>query len=160
MTRTILGALPASGMLLLAACSPGEELTEQIAGSQEGVGDVEIDENSGEVSVESDEGSATFGGGELPDDFPIDMPEGGEVQSVIEQEDAVIVSVSCTDDFSAIADHFQGWIDDNSLEVINRFESSDPQSSTWSVEDDDRAYNITVAPADETVQVTIMTGGN
>ncbi len=92
MTRTILGALLASGMLLLAACSPGEELTEQIAESQEGVGDVEIDEDSGEVSVESDEGSATFGGGELPDDFPIDMPEGGEVQSVIETVQVTIMT--------------------------------------------------------------------
>ncbi len=158
MTRTMLGALLASGMLLLGACSPGEELAEQIAESQEGVGDVEIDEDSGEVSVESDEGSATFGGGELPDDFPIDMPEGGDVQSVIEQEDAVIVSVSYGDDFSTIVDHFQGWIDDNGLDVINRFESSDPQSIAWSVEDEIRGYNITVATADETVQVTIMTG--
>lgn len=158
MTRAILGALLASGMVFLAACSPGEELAEQIAESEEGVGDVEIDEDSGEVSVESEEGSATFGGGELPDDFPIDMPEGGEVQSVIEQEDALIVSVSYNDDFSAIADHFQTWIDDNGLEVINRFESSDPQSITWSVEDDDRGYNITLATADDTVQVTIMTG--
>lgn len=88
----------------------------------------------------------------------ISMPEGGEVQSVIEQEGAVTVSVSYDDDLSAIADHFQGWIDDNSLEVINRFESSDPQSITWSVEDEDRGYNITLATAGDTIQVTIMTG--
>lgn len=158
MTHTILGALLVSGLLFLVACSPGEELAEQFAESQEGVGDVEIDEDSGEVSVETDEGSATIGGGELPEDFPIDMPEGGEVQSVIEQEDAVIVSVSYDDGFSAIADHFQGWIDDNDVEVVNRFESSDPQSMTWSLEDGDRGYNISLAATDETVQVTVMTG--
>jgi len=160
MTRKILGGLLISGLLVLAACSPGEELAEQIAESQEGVDDVEIDEDSGEFSVESEEGSATFGGGELPDDFPVDMPDGGDVQSVIEQEDAVIVSVSYDNDFSAIADHFQGWIDDNGLEQINRFESSDPQSITWAGESEQQGYNITVAAADDTVQVTVMTGEN
>ncbi|MFP3883505.1 MAG: hypothetical protein ACLFWH_14475 [Actinomycetota bacterium] len=74
-----------------------------------------------------------------PDDFPIHMPGGGEVQSVIEQDDAIVVSLSYEEDFSTIADYFQDWINDNDMEVVNRFESSDPQSITWSVEDGDRA---------------------
>lgn len=155
-----LGLLLVSGVLVLAACSPGEELAEQIAESQEGVGDVEVDEDSGEVSVETDEGSATFGGGELPDDFPVDMPDGGNVQSVIEQEGDVIATVNYEEDFSTIAGHFEAWVDDSGMEVANRFESSNPQSISWALEDDHRAHNITVAAADETVQVTVMIGEN
>lgn len=158
MTRTTLGFLLITSVLALAACSPGEELAEQIAESQEGVGDVEIDEDSGEFSVETDEGSASFGGGELPDDFPVDIPDGGNVQSVIEQEDGVITTVSYEEDFSAIAEHFEAWVDNSGMEVVNRFESSNPQSITWALEDGDTGHNITVAAVDETVQVTVLAG--
>lgn len=158
MTRTTFGLLLVSGVLALAACSPGEELAEQIAESQEGVGDVEIDEDSGEVSVEGDEGSATFGGGELPDDFPIDMPDDGSVQSVIEDDGDVIATVSYEEEFSTIAGHFEDWVDNSGMEVVNRFESSDPQSITWALEEGDSGHNLTVTAADETVQVTVLAG--
>lgn len=46
---------------MVACSSPSEELAEQIIESQEGVGDVEIDEEGGEVSVETDDGSMTLG---------------------------------------------------------------------------------------------------
>ena len=160
MKRTMLGAVLLSGMVALAACSPGDELAEQIAESQEGVEDVEIDEDSGEVSVETDEGSATFGGGELPVDFPIEMPEGGDVQSVIEQEGNVIATVSYDEEFSTIADHFEAWVDGSGMDLVNRFESSDPQSVTWSLEGEGRGYNISLASVGGTVQVTVMTGEN
>lgn len=57
-----------------------------------------------------------------------------------------------------MADQFQGWIDDNGLEEINPFESSDPQSITWAVEGEHGGFNITVASVDDTVQATVMTG--
>lgn len=156
---TVIGVLA----LLLGACSPAE-VAERIAESQEGVGDVEIDEDSGEVSVETDEGSMTVGGGEVPDGFPIDLPGGGEVVAVIDAENSTTLSIEYDDSFDSVAGFFEDWVDSSGLEVEFKSETSDPEVVSWSLATgNDEYYSITVGEeigsGKVSVLITTRTGG-
>ena len=59
-----------------AAENIAENLVEQIAEQGEGVGDVDINLESGEINLETEEGAITIGGGDMPDGFPIPAPDG------------------------------------------------------------------------------------
>ncbi|MFV2000560.1 MAG: hypothetical protein ACC654_09385 [Acidimicrobiia bacterium] len=70
------------GALVLGACqSASEVLTEQIAEQAEGVNNVEVNTETGEFKIETDEGTISVGSGEIPDGFPIAVPDGGDVIS-------------------------------------------------------------------------------
>lgn len=147
--------------LALTACSPGEELAEQLLESEEGVGDVEIDAGSGEFRVEGEDedgGSFSIGGGEIPDDFPIDVPDGGEVQSVVEDTSGSLVAVRYEGGFDDIKDFYENWVDSNG-EVLNKSETTNPPSVSWLVEDGERSYSIAIIHADPFVQISLITEG-
>ena len=147
--------LVAATMLTLAACSPGEDLAEKIIESQEGVGDVEIDSDSGEVSVETDEGSLTLGGGEIPADFPIPLPEGGDVVAVIEAAGNTTISLEYDASIDSIVGCYQDWGDSSGLEVQGKFETSDPETISWSLADGDEYRTITVSEEGDVVTVLV-----
>lgn len=101
-----------AGALVLAACqSASETLTESALEQIEGVEGVDIDVDSGEVSVETDEGKVTIGGGEVPDDFGIPLPAGDyEVLSVFTSDESSSVSVAYPGaDYDTIVAHFENW---------------------------------------------------
>jgi hypothetical protein len=142
--------------LIATACSPGE-LAENIIESQEGVGDVEIDESSGEVSIESEDGSMTIGGGEVPDDFPIDLPGGGDVVAVIDAENSSTISLEYGDSFDSIAGFFQDWVDGSGLEVQFKSETNDPETISWSLAtDNDEFYSITVGAESGSGKISVL----
>lgn len=107
--------------LLVAACGSAiEGLTEEaiergLEASGEDVGDVDIniDEDSGEFSVESDDGSFSFGGGEVPEGLTIELPDGGEVVSSLTTNDIVQVSLQYPDDeFDDLVGFYDGRLAD------------------------------------------------
>jgi hypothetical protein len=132
-------------VLVLGACSGGE-IAEEVIENQEGVQDVDIDEDSGEINIDTDDGSATFGGGEIPDGFPIDVPDGGEVQAVIESDGGASVTIV-----------YPG--NDSGMEVANRTESSNPSVVAWILTTGDGGgAQISVADVgDGSVNVTLIT---
>lgn len=145
------------------ACSPGEELTERVLESQEGIGNVEIDEQSGEVRIEGEGGDASgvLGGGEVPDEFPVDVPNGGEVQAVLEQgSDATVSIVYRDDDFDSIAGFFELWVEGSGLEEVSKFEASDPPSVGWTVTEGDATYSISVVENAGEVLVNVIVVGS
>jgi hypothetical protein len=97
--------------LILAACqSASETIAEQLAEQVEGVDNVEIDTDSGQVKIETDEGAVTIGGGELPDDFPIPLPDGYQVVSVFTAEGTSAVSLAYPEgNFDDIVAFFDDW---------------------------------------------------
>jgi len=97
--------------LVLTACgSAAEVLTEQVAEQAIGGGDVKIDTDSGEVSVETEDGSIVIGGGELPDGFDVPLPDGYRVTSVITTDEVSAVSLAYPDgDWAAIEAFFDDW---------------------------------------------------
>ncbi len=151
-----------SGFLVvtLAACSPAS-LTEQILEGQEGVGNVEIDEDDGtfKIEIEDEEGnvSAVIGGGDVPDGFPIPVADGGTVMAVFEQQSDSTVSISYDGaDYDAIKAFYEEWVDSSGLEVLNKLEISSPKSASWSLQKGEDSYNITVAETGEETFVSLF----
>jgi hypothetical protein len=97
--------------LALAACQAASEtIAEQIAEQVEGVDNVEVDTDTGEVKIETDEGSVVIGGGDLPDDFAIPLPDGYQVTSVFAAEGSSAVSLAYPSaDFDEITAFFDDW---------------------------------------------------
>lgn len=108
--------------LLLTACQSAaetiaENLTEQIAEQAEGVGDVDIDLESGEVNLETDEGAITIGGGEVPDGFPIAFPDGYQVTSVFTNDESASVSLAYPGgNYDEIVSFYDDWTSQQSSE--------------------------------------------
>jgi hypothetical protein len=97
--------------LILTACqSASETIAEQLTEQVDGVDNVEFDSDTGEVKIETDEGSITVGGGELPDGFPIPLPDGYQVTSVFTAEGTSAVSLAYPEgDFDTIVAFFEDW---------------------------------------------------
>ena len=96
--------------LFLAACqSAAEVITEQAIEEAVG-GDVKVDTDSGEISVETDDGAITIGGGELPEGFPIPLPDGYVVTAVFTSGRSSTVSLSYPNaDFATIEAFYDDW---------------------------------------------------
>ena len=138
--------------MLLAACgSVAETVAEQVA-EQAGGGDVEfdIDEDGGNVSIETDDGSMEIGSDlELPDDLAIEVPGGGSVTSVFDFETDISVVVSYDiEEFDDLIDFYTGWTAGQSEEFqasTSEFDSADGisfRTAAWFGEDG-TAINLT-----------------
>lgn len=97
--------------VLVSACqSASEQLTEQILEQQDGVDNVEFDADSGEVSVETEDGSITIGGGEVPAGFPVPFPDGYEVTSVFDSEgDSSVAVLYSPDRYDELVSFYENW---------------------------------------------------
>lgn len=97
--------------LLISACqSASEQLTEQILEQQDGVDNVEFDADSGQVSVETEDGSITIGGGEVPAGFPVPFPDGYEVTSVFDSEsDSSVAVLYPPDRYDELVSFYENW---------------------------------------------------
>ncbi len=102
-------ALSAAAVLTLAltlsACGGDDEggtkLAEKVLESQDGVKDVDIDDDS--YTVETDEGTISAGSGtEIPDGFPEDVPLPSSdytIASAVEQGEEIALMLTATDGF-------------------------------------------------------------
>jgi hypothetical protein len=89
--RSLLAAAPAVviGLAVLGSCSSedvAEQLTEQAIESSGGEGaNVDVDSETGQVDIETEDGSMSFGTAELPDDWPseIPLPDGYELTNAM-----------------------------------------------------------------------------
>ena len=107
--------------LVVGACGRvAEKVAENVAENQPGVGNVDINQTDGTVKLEvkgdEEEGSVVFGGGDVPSDFPIPLPDGGEVQTVVDatQNSERTVSVTVTyplDRYDEIVEFYKEWAD-------------------------------------------------
>ena len=142
----------------LVACSGGN-VAEEILEGQEGVGDVEINENNGSVQIEvedEDGNTAVIGGGEVPDGFPIPVADGGDVAAVFTQgSDATVTLTYPAGDYDSLVATYQEFVDSTGGEV-NTSTTSNPASTTWNVTVDNASYNISVFEGDPDVTVYLV----
>ena len=99
--------------LVVAGCASATEgITEQIIEqSSGGEADVDLDLDSGQVSVETEDGSISIGGGDIPDGFPVPFPDGGDVQSTFTSDDAAAVSVAyARDRYDELVGYYENWV--------------------------------------------------
>lgn len=155
MGRSVVGVVGVA--MLLAACG-GTNVAEQIIESQDGVGNIEIDENSGSIVIEDEEGdvSAVIGGGDLPADFPVPVPSGGTVMAVVTTGDDESASITYpSSEYNAIKDFYENWATSTG-EILNTFESSSPEAKSWSLQDGDKTYSVSVADTGSETFVSIV----
>jgi hypothetical protein len=101
--------------LILTACQSvseniAESITEKALEGVEGVDGVNIDTDSGQVSIETEDGAITIGGGEMPDGFAIPAPDGYKVTSVFTSDGTSSVSLAYDEgDFAAIEAFYDDW---------------------------------------------------
>ena len=144
--------------LVIAACGGGEELAEQIIESQ-GDGEIEIEENDGTVAVtieteDGEDATATFGGGEVPDDFPVPVPSGGDVQAVMESPAGTTITIFYpASEFDSLLAFYEDWVNTVGGEVTTL---TGPDLTNWSVQDGDQIYNVAVADNDTEASVAII----
>ncbi len=97
--------------------------------------DVNVDEDEGSVSIETDEGSVVIGGNEIPEDFPLPIPDYEEVSGVITQNDdggtysQVILSFD-PEDLDDVADLYEGFFNDQDWDVSRTNSSAEGSTFT------------------------------
>lgn len=145
-------------VVLATACGAiGENLAEEMIeqSAEAGGGDVNIDiDDEGQVSMsgsgpEGEQFDMTMGGGEIPDDFPIPVMDGGTVIAVNSMssgdESSTGVSIEYpADAFDQLVDFYQDYVDGLGNEDIQRSESSTAEFKSVSWFSNDGQFNIGV----------------
>lgn len=98
MRKTLIG-LGVAIALVGAACG-GDTISENVVENlleDELGGDVDVniggDDDNPEINIETEDGSISIGGGQVPDALKVPVPSGGDVQSSITSGDEIIVSL-------------------------------------------------------------------
>lgn len=117
--------------------------------SEDGDASIVISEDDGtvEMEIESEDGDASIviGGGELPADFPIDVPGGGTIQSVMEAEGNASVTLHYAEsEFDSVKSFYENWVSSNSATVMSTTELSEPKVVQWTLEAGSKFYVISV----------------
>lgn len=174
----LLAAAPAVvlGIAVLGSCSSedvAEKLTEQAIESSGGDGaNVDIDSETGQVDIETADGSMSFGTAELPDGWPseIPMPDDYELTNAMvtgaDGERSFTLggtfSGSSSEVFDSLTEQFEseGWTQvtkSNSSTDDGMYATASYQNSTWQAilsvmtgADGEPTFGYTVVPAEGT----------
>jgi hypothetical protein len=153
--------------LALSACS-GEDIAgniaEEVLENQEGVGDVEIDENNGSIVIEVEDedggGSAVIGGGDVPDDFPIPVPDGGSVNFSSSNEQGTSLNITYpVSEYESLVATYQTFADGVGGDVTT-YNTTNPNSQTWLVSTETESYSISVTESGSDANVFLVTATN
>lgn len=139
-------------ILVTAACSSAAEIAvEQLAEADDAVSNVEINDREIAVEFEDSEGggSLVIGGGEIPGDSPIPVPEGGDVASSIVQDNSfgAIVNFPASA-YDELVGFYESWIGGQSVENLYTNSVDNPKGHTWggNIGDADFTINVLDAP--------------
>jgi len=125
----VLLAVPLTGCAK-AAEKVAEKAIENASG---GDANVDLSNNGGTVKVETEEGSATYGGGEIPDSIDVSFPSGGTVlvSTDTTTESSVMVQYDGAS-FDDIVAELQNWVDGSGEEYEQMsITAGGVQSQTW-----------------------------
>ncbi|MEA2011154.1 MAG: hypothetical protein U9N78_10665 [Actinomycetota bacterium] len=157
-----IAVLMAGFSLLVAACGSasdiaGEKLAEElIEASVDGDVSVDVsgDGDDATVSVETDEGSMSFGAGtEMPDGLEIPVPDGGDVMSAFTAEDVINVSLVYEQgNFEDIAGFYDEWTDGTGDEW-------ETQDLTMDSGDEKQRTSMWISDADESMIIVADCAG-
>lgn len=123
--------------LVVTACgavaerATGEIVEQAIENQGSGNVDVEIDQNDGGIQVTDDTGEMSLGSGaEVPADFPLPVPDGGEVLFSMDNTDGTAVTVQYdADRFDELVATYDDFFAGQS--EVQRSEISQPRQVSW-----------------------------
>jgi hypothetical protein len=139
----------------VAACG-GESVSENLAEQaieRAGGGDVDIDIDEGDdgfqASVETEDGSMTVGGGEIPEALEIPVPSGGDVMTTLSDSTMANVQLSWPrSEYESLVAFYEDWVADQSEEFsksTSSYESGGQTMRTTSWTGDGGRTSIIVA---------------
>ncbi len=131
----------------------GETEATIVAGEEDGEFTVEIRED-GETT-----GSGIIGGGDIPDDFPIPIPDGGDVRGVFQTtengETTTVASVTYpADRWDEIVEFFQNWVDGLPGDTLTAVRDAEGFKNA-SFYNEDAGIAIDISSAGDTITVTV-----
>lgn len=157
------------GLALVVAACGGSNPAEQFLESQAGIDNVNIDDGSGSFSVTDDEGNTisisgdeesltvtgedgdtigVFGGGEIPADFPIPMPPGGTVTSVVVVPPTTLVAMEYSPaeyDYEDLVAFYDTFAEKGGITVVGRTANETaPAFVAWFLQENGQDYSIAV----------------
>ena len=142
--------------LLVVACS-GDDDAGQSVDEQDGGGDIEVESDGGDGGDDGggdggeDASGSGSGGVELPDDFPIEVPPGGEVFGVSESDGVYVVIVEYPGDaFDSVVEFFDAELADEGFAVSSPFGNTDI-SASWSGERGSESLTMTAQGGDQVI---------
>ena len=136
-------ALAAAALLFVAGCGgsdPAEEAANQLEQAIEAAGDGSVavdigDDGSVAIQVEGEDGSMVIGGGDVPDGFPIPVPDGGQVISSFTGSSdsgsgSSVVMQYPAGSYDDLVSTFEAWINANATDIGSFHTDSADGSST------------------------------
>jgi len=161
MRKTVIGLSLVVG-LVAAACGGdtiGENLAENILENELG-GDVDInideDGDNPEINIETEDGSFSFGGGEVPDELNVEVPSGGNVTASIVSDGEVVVSLQWPlSEFDSLVSFYEDWTSQQPTDFAKNeltFENADGVTV--------RNLNFYSSETDVTIGITECPTGN
>ncbi|MCZ7532128.1 MAG: hypothetical protein M5U23_01750 [Acidimicrobiia bacterium] len=133
--RQVVVLLAVVAVVIAGCSSPSETIAENLVGNVDGVNDVDINSDTGEIKVETDDGSISIGGGEVPSDLFVPLPDGYDVQAVVKTDDGTSVSVAYDQDrFDELASYFNDWTSSDSPDWENSSITMDQGGSNFRTE--------------------------
>jgi hypothetical protein len=162
-----------AGVLVLAGCGTaseraGEELAEQLleaAAEDSGLEDVEIEtdeEGSLSITFEGEEGEGEISlSGDLPDDFPLPLPDDYTVASSFKVDQGAGVAYSAvvtlaTDDRDAVSAMYEDFLRDEGFEVSTNVLTSGEEVLVFiSGERDDVRVDISITAEGDDVTLSL-----
>lgn len=139
--------------LTVTACSTETDIAmERIVESDESISDVAIGE--GEITVEFDEseggGSLTVGGGEIPDGFPLPVPDGGVIESSFGQGGTFGLFVRYPrPEYETLYSFYEQWADENADTILANTKTDDPRTDGWIGEIGEANFGVSLIEASE-----------
>jgi hypothetical protein len=139
MRRVMSVALAVMLMVSVTGCAKAaEKVSEKVAekaveNSGGGNANVDISGNGGTVQVQTEEGSATFGGGKVPASIDVSLPSGGAVMASTDTSTEATVMVQYAGaNFDDIVASLQKWVDGAPGDFQTAtMSASGVQSQTW-----------------------------
>ncbi|MGZ5384296.1 MAG: hypothetical protein ACXW15_07285 [Acidimicrobiia bacterium] len=160
-------ALIAVGCAKTAEQTLENQVENQLEEESGGDANVDINEDDGSVSIETDEGSMQIGGGEIPSDFPLPVPDHAAVLSVVstsgENAGAQVSMSFDPGDFDDVAAMYDDFFNDQDWEVSRTNSDSDGSKVVIiSGSNDELTTSVIVAYTDgeEMATLTAQYGNN
>ncbi|MFH1536956.1 MAG: hypothetical protein ABID45_03150 [Patescibacteria group bacterium] len=123
-----------------------EEAIETMTNSE-----LDADFNDGTISINSEEGSVSIGGTEIPDDFPSDVPVYANAEvvwtSFSSGDETYWIDFESTDDYTEIKAYYDAEIESNGWEVYDSstYTSDGQETTLYSADRDNRTLIVTLS---------------
>lgn len=109
-------------------------------------GKVDVSEGGKKVTIETDDGKLTVGEGEIPDNFPSDVPVYSEAEVITSSEsgDNFTLALKSSDSVSEVSDFYKTKLADKGWTLSNPIDLSG--STTITATKGDRELNVVITP--------------